>query len=237
MKTRPFVALVLLLSCLCLARPTSAQTMGAYGSASGHCHVYPHVYGGYGYHASTAAEGYLRGLGAAAVGAGQYNRLTSIAALNYQQAYSRSLENQLKKAETYFALRQLNAQKRNQERPRPTAEQLRAYSKVGVPARPDSSQLDPTFGRINWPASLKADRFADYRNKLNRLFAERAAGTGGQDTDNYYQVLDVTRQFREELKGHLTDMRPMEFMAAKKFIDGLAYEARFASLPTGVASK
>src|SRR5690606_15137586 len=58
-------------------------------------------------HSSTAAEGAMRGAAAYVRAAGAANLDHSLAAMNYQEAVRRSLENTLKYAETYYARRDL----------------------------------------------------------------------------------------------------------------------------------
>ena len=55
---------------------------------------------------------------------------------------------------------------------------------------------------------------------------ERTAEDSGLGSENYRQVRQVTEEIHEELREQLLDIPSDEYMVAKKFIDGLKYEAR-----------
>src|SRR5690606_29529356 len=111
--------------------------------------------------------------------AGEYNLNTSEAAINVEQARSMNLDNHLKYAQTYFEMRQLNRQARAAERPqRLTTEQLFRIAQDQAPNRLTSSDLDPLTGDITWPIVLQDAPFAEYRQTLSALFADRAREGG-----------------------------------------------------------
>jgi hypothetical protein len=97
-------------------------------------------------------------------------------------------------------------------------------------------QLEPLTGRIHWPDALQGDEFALNRRQLDRLFAGRTvhnAGVGGSLDSG---VAAITSEMREKLKAQINTLTASEYLAGKKFIDSLGYEARFAPGVEGLAA-
>lgn len=194
-------------------------------------------YGDYGYHSSTAAEGWGRGAAAVIDAAGQYNLNTSQAAINYQQAYRMSLENSVTKAETYFTKRRINeSYKESKKSPPPSQQTLADRARQGVPSRLSPEQFEATFGTLFWPAAFDDARFSVERTQLDRLMAERDA-QGGVGSQHYREVVETTDALKAELQTMIDDLSPTEYVQAKKFLNSVAYEARFSPGSEGLAAK
>jgi len=190
--------------------------------------VYPAPYG---YHvASTPASAYARGVAAMTRAAGEYNLLSSQGRIARAQARRYELENQLQATETYFQMRLLNRQYRALLRgPRPTLDDLNRYAAAGRPARLSPSELDSVTGEISWPILLRDDRYAYYRAWLEALFAERAA-SAELSTSAYLSIHRTTRAFLKELERRVARVPQMDYIAAKRFIQRLAYEPRESTI-------
>jgi len=205
--------------------------------------AYP--YRGYGYstpvvyhHSSTWTEGYLRGRADLARGAGHYNYMTSLAAINREQARSAYMDNRVKAVDTYFQLRQINRQARATERgPRPSQEDLIRFAKVQAPKRLGTHQHEPALGKVYWPAVFDAEEFATERTEVDQLMAVRTLGNSGLGTENHEQVKRAADRMLAKLKTQIREMSPTEYVAAKKFLTSLRYEAQFAPEVAGIASK
>jgi hypothetical protein len=179
-----------------------------------------------GYHASTAGEGYARGMADAIRSAGQYNLLSSQAAINMTQAQRQAVENQQKWTETYFRMREINEQYREKERgPRPTREDWIRYAQMGKPDRLSPGELDTVSGTIHWPTLLRTDSFARYRGELEQLFAERAQ-TGSISSEGVVKASQVTRAMLADLKGRIREVPTAEYLQSRKFLESLAYESQ-----------
>ncbi len=155
-----------------------------------------------------------------------------------QQVRSAALDNNLKTAKTFYEKRSLydgyqglNTQKR------PTQEDAIRYGKATLPGRLASYELEPARGGIYWPEVLLEEEFADCRIRLNGLFAQRSTAPGGSRSDVSRQVQTATAQMRQQLCSKIRGMTPTEYMAARKFLEKLAHEARFPARIEGVASK
>ena len=167
-----------------------------------------------------------------------------------QQVRGLTLDNNLKTAKTFYEKRKLNDgyQGLNTQK-RPTQEDAIRYGKAMLPGRPASYELEPARGRIYWPEVLLDEEFADCRIRLNGLFAQRkaapsfpsvgheAAPPNGRGSNVSRQVQTAAVQMRQQLRSKIRGMTPTEYMAARKFLEKLAHEARFPARIEGVASK
>jgi hypothetical protein len=200
-------------------------------------------YGGYGFGAGTTPAGsFLAGSAMLTQAAGQYNYYTSMAAQNYQQAYSQWIDNQKLRTETYFAMRRMNASYRAEmeaQHPHPTSDQIAAFNKARDPGRLTKEQFDPVTAVLNWPPTLREPEFADLRGTLENLFAERLGDPthAGLGTQNYRAIVRAVDDMNELLHKKIREIHPDEFIAAHKFLTGLGYEARFAPETHVVSSK
>jgi hypothetical protein len=192
---------------------------------------YGGAYGPYdgGYHASTAAEGYARGLGDVIRSEGAYNLMTSQAAINSTEAVKKDIENREQWTNTYFQMRRENRVARTEERgPRPTAEDIVRYAQMGKPKPLAPNQLDAVSGKIDWPRSLRTDEYADSRDQLDELFAKRAH-YGDMSMEDFMKVKNLTDKMLDQLKQKVREMPSMEYVAAKSFLVSLAYQVQAAA--------
>jgi len=178
------------------------------------------------HHAGTAAEGYMRGVAAVTRARGEYNLLTSQAAINAEHARSLGLDNYKKNAETFFDVRKINNESRAAERgPRPTREDMVRLASTAAPDRPAADQLNRTTGQIAWPDALQGDQFAAYRAEIERVFAERAAN-GSIAAEQRQNLEQATGIMLALLKNEIRLLPPMQYSNARRFIESLAYEAQ-----------
>ena len=183
--------------------------------------------GGWGsYHASTAAEGRLRGMGDVMRSAGQANLDSSAAAINYSVARRNQIENRDAYTNTYFEMRRANKAYRAAEKgAKPTMEQLVRFAQAGKPNRLSPSELDTITGDVSWPVLLRSDQFADERTQVESAFARRAANSV-VGTDDYSKVREATNTMLADLKKNIRQVPPAEYTVAKRFLESLAYEAQ-----------
>ena len=228
---------------LAYSSPAQAQFGGPVGGAmfpgSGFAGGYPGSggiggWGGWGWGmlgaGSTAWGGALAGSAMLTQASGQALLDSSLAARNYEYAYQHWIENQKLREQTYFDMRRMNASYRAENRKKPaTPEQLISFSKARLPDRLTGDQLDQERGQIKWPQVLMREDFAPMRAALEYLFAERAAHpyNTGLGTENYREIRGVTDDLHDMLRNLLPEFSPDEFIAGNKFVNSLAYEARF----------
>jgi hypothetical protein len=233
MSTRWLIVLVSVGASFINTGSAEAQRWGRGGFGYG--------YGGYGMGAGSTPIGsalagggiYMAGAGRFMQGAGQFNQLSSMAAINYEQAYSMSLDNHLKYEQTYFQMRRENASARAEMaamRPHYTPEQYAADNRARIPGRLSPAMWDPGRGVFVWPQNLASDEFTDDRAQVEALFAARDAdpSAAGLGTDNYRQIRFAVTMMSDHLHSLIDQMSPDEYIPASKFLKALEHEARFA---------
>jgi len=179
--------------------------------------------------ASTPAEAAAYGVGEVIRAQGQYNVETSAAAINMTQAQRNEIENRQAWTKAYFEMRKMNREYRAAEAaPRPTMEDLARYAEAGRPKALGPQELS-TAGKISWPPALLDARYADQRGEVEQLFTERAT-KGAMPGENYRKLYELTGSMLDSLKGEIRSMPPSMYMAAKNFLQSLAYEG---SQPAG----
>jgi hypothetical protein len=176
--------------------------------------------------ASTAAEGFARGHAAAVAAHGHYNLMTAQARVVHAEAASREIENREQWIDSYFAMRAKNRQERAAERgPHPTVEQLQRIAATGRPAPLSPSEVDTATGAIAWPILLQEDDYRTFRSDVEGVFAQRAA-TGALSPDAVGKAKQATEAMLAELKSRVWDVSQQDYIAARRFIESLAYEVR-----------
>ncbi len=156
-----------------------------------------------------------------------FNQRKETAARQYQ----RKLQMKAQRAEHYFEVRRMNESYRaERRRPGLTPEQLIDLNESRRPRRLTAEQWQPSLGLIRWPAPLRGAEHAAARARLEQLFAERTPEDGGIGGAGYGEVRRLTRRMRHELVGRVRELSVEEFTVARKFIESLAYEARFTDV-------
>lgn len=185
-------------------------------------------YGGWGMSwASTAQQGADMGLAAVVRSQGYANLQNSEAAKNWEDAKSMEMQNRLRWTETYFEMRKVNHEKRAEEAGPPiTQEQAIALAKMAAPVRLQSTQLDPVTGHIEYPLILTQDIYKEYRDRLDTLFANRAASGGSIRFEDFQAIQSTVSQFIATLQKHVGDYAAGDYGRARNFLDSLANEAR-----------
>jgi hypothetical protein len=206
MKCLPIVLVVAIL--LSTAEVGQAQYRRRYGGGGG----------------GTAASNYMNGMSSVIQSEGAYNLMTAQANIANQQAESQYLQNRLAATQTYFEMRQMNKQYREQERAKPmSSEALSHYYEQMKPKRMVPTQLDPVTGQITWPLPLQDEAYASYREQLDSLYKVRA-----QHKDfNYNDVRLAAEGMQTEFRKHLDEFAPQDFENSNKFLEALAVEAHY----------
>lgn len=182
-------------------------------------------YPGYGY---GGGYGYGTGYGDVIRSAGAYNLATSEALINEQEATSQYIDNSVKWVQAYHQIKRIGKEARNQEyaEQRATRDKWLAAKPSGAPPRLLSSQLDPSTGKIYWPAALETEPFANQRKQLEELYVLRAhTGVTAELAEN---IRDTARAMQENLKADIRTLPPNMYLDARKFLDSLGWEGQFA---------
>jgi hypothetical protein len=218
LKLTGYALLIVLGTTWCLAQSTT-DVFGGFGWG------YPY----HGNYASTAAEGYGRGLGDLIRSQGAYNLMNSQAAINATEAVRNDMQNREQWVNTYFQMRRDQRAAVAEERgPRLTAEDLARYAQLGKPKPLGPNQLDAVTGKIYWPRSLRTDQFASSRGILDELMVKRAH-YGDISMEDLMKIREETNKMINQLNQKIRDIPPMEYTTAKQFLVSLNYHAQLAS--------
>jgi hypothetical protein len=178
--------------------------------------------------ASTAGESYAKGYADVVRARGDTAVQASIAAGNFEDAYSKDLDNRVKSTQTYFETRKLNSEYREAEKERyrqHCAEAMARRAQVGKPERMSASVLDPVSGKVFWPALLGADMHAANRKVLDDLFVKRAY-EGKLSSTEMAQLRSACLAMLNDLKKQRRTASPTDYDATDKFIHNLAREGQ-----------
>jgi len=154
-----------------------------------------------------------------------------------EERRSMELDNDAKATETFYQKREIRERFLAQRaRKRPSRETVVSRCNATKPNRPSASQLDPVRGTIYWPELLQGEAFEEYRTRLEELYAGRTPANSGLASEFCRQVQELASQMAGSLRSMIRQVSPTEYMAAKRFLEGLAYEARFLPEVEGIAS-
>ena len=178
--------------------------------------------GGY-YSAGTIEGSSSYGMGAFARGVGEYNLYTAMAVRELEHARTLAIQNHQLAVDNWLARR---AAHRERVRAEMLSPQLIArVVEVSKPDRLAATQYWPESGKLIWPAALMGEELAKERAAIEKAFAARTTRDMGPGSAFYAGVRQGTEQMLAGLREKLPEMSSMEFIAAKKFLMGLRYEA------------
>lgn len=184
------------------------------------------AYGGYpGYYGAggSAAGSALNGMSSVISAKGNYNLSTSAAAINMTEAKKNSIQNQQLGAQTYFEMRAANRAAAAAGRgPTPTMEQMARWARDAAPKPITPSEVDPSTGRIYWPAWLRESSFAPQRAELDQLLAKKVTYGGLSISDQMQAERTIDTMFRQ-LNSQIKDIRPQDYVASRTFLSSLIY--------------
>jgi hypothetical protein len=185
--------------------------------------VYNGGYGGWGGGGQTPEGAALQGLSQVISAHGQANLANSAAAINWTQAESNSLQNQVQGVQTFWAMRDIGREEREKERgPRPTPEELARRARAGAPRQLNTNQIDPVTGQIHWPSALQQPDFNDQRAPVDDL-AAKWVKYGSLDYNDQTMMRQNVDGMFDTLKGQITAIPPQDYTQCRSFLQSLLY--------------
>ncbi len=153
-------------------------------------------------------------------------RAQSQAAVNYQIAQSKYIDNKQKWTQNYYKMREERQATlaREHEAQKHSPESLSSAAKDAVPLTLGADALDPVSGRITWPDVLRAPEFATPRNRLDELFELRATTSVG--VGNYDQIRVAAMEMTAKLRDQIETLPAKQYVAGRKFLDSLVQTAQ-----------
>ena len=179
---------------------TFGQSVESSYSQPGHRYFHGHggVYGyGGGYHASTAAESYARGLADVIRAQGENNLSNALAQREWEAARKQQFENKVLKVQTFYERRAIYEYEHAAETALRREKTEARLARVRL-SDLSAEELNPTTGEITWPALLGDEAFADYSTWFDSLLAERAK-YGQVSAGDLGEAETLIKQWRAEL--------------------------------------
>lgn len=215
------------------AQPRSVVTPRWYRARAGYVavpHVSYHPVWGwrfpYGF-SSTPVEAARRGLADVIRARGEAYERTTRGLANYEEARSTYIENRRKWQQAYRQRQQeAEAERRRKFREKREAwEKYRETKGSSYPPRLSPDELDPTTGKIYWPDALQTENYAELRRELQELLLLRAQA--GSSRAYASEIHEKARAMLRKLKDHVREMPAPEYIAARNFLESLAWEGRY----------
>jgi hypothetical protein len=177
-------------------------------------------------HASTAAEGFLRGWADVYRAQGEYNYNTAAASLIFEQARRAHLDNKLHYAEVFWAKKQLYASNQAELKRLQLQNSIEAQPAAQVAAVPVVVQLvDPSQPGFAWPQAFNRPELIRSREQLAVLFSQRTQLDSGRGSENHWLIRNATLAARATLAHMVKELPPPEYIEAKQFLDRVMFTA------------
>ena len=186
-------------------------------------------------HASTAAEGFLRGKAGVIQALGNFQLSKSQADILRQQARWLDRENDLRQTEALVAQKKLWSDARTQSQKSRTSRLadgrvVLAERKTTVYRQAyqlSANELDATTGTISWPTGLDRANFDACRAELGDLFQQHFS-YGEPQAATAERIAHAIDHVSRSLRADRGELPRDEYLAAQKFLMGLKYAAATA---------
>lgn len=105
---------------------------------------------------------------------------------------------------------------------------LKHLANLGAPKRLSPSEFDAATGSVCWQLFFQEHhQFAADRARIDTLFTQRTPYNSGASSRNCVEVRKAIERMKVTLRAMQRRLDPATYVAAKKFLTSLAYEARF----------
>ena len=211
---------------------SSYGVVQAQGFASGPAIAAPVANWSYLNHSSTAAEGALRGQAAVISAAGQNTYMSSLASINFEEAYKRAIENSVAVTKAYYERREIREEFMKKYGPRPfVGEARRKAIEYYQPKRLSAQEFKSQKGQIAWPHILRQEQFTAIVTEIDALFASRDANNSGDGSLTQRQIAQLCHSLDGTLKENIGRVTADQYITSKEFIRSVDLEAK-TSLPS-----
>jgi hypothetical protein len=210
------------LGSLLLGLVTSGSAMG-----QGPAIAYPINNWSYLRHSSTANEGAFRGQAALIGAAGQAVYMDSLAAINYEEAYSRAIENSVAVTKAYYERRELHDEYMRKYGPKPLIGEARKKAiEYYQPKKLSASEFNAQTGTLTWPHILRQEQFAPIKNQIDEVFSQRTFENSGDGSVTHRQIYSLCNALSGMLRENISRVTTDQYIDAKEFIRSVELEGR-----------
>lgn len=156
---------------------------------------------------------------------GDYNKRTSEAVVNYEQARAQYIDNQQKAIAARQTSRRLAQAEDTKDQQAAQASRARAEQFISThkPQPLSYRQLDPANGRILWPTALSSPDFEPFRKPLDSLFEARLKS--GPTPNLVAEIGRRVGELRDALRARILEIPLSEYSEARRFLDSLSVSA------------
>jgi hypothetical protein len=230
--SRFFAGLIVSFAAVLAAGTAVGQSSSGHEGGMMNSHPFSFGYGSYGYHASTAAEGFLRGRAAVIDSVGNFEVNDAQAGILLEQGRALNRENNLKQTESLHLQRKMWDDARVQARKARESrlaegQQLLAERRSTVyrdAYQLAAEELNFKTGEITWPDALRDGRFEANRARLEEMFRQHV-GYGMPRANVAREIARSVDQWSRVLRSEVSSMSREDYLAAQKFLLGLKYGA------------
>jgi hypothetical protein len=172
---------------------------------------------------ATVEGSMMQGMSSIISSQGQYNLMTSAAAINMTQAEKQDIQNRMQATSAYYEMQDTHRQVMQSRRsPRLSQEQLVRLAAQAVPKPIDAHEVDPVSGRVEWPRLLQDDKFKAERGVVEQLLAKQAQ-YGRLGLADHRQLDETLQSMSSKLHEQIQSVSANDYMAAKNFLKSLLY--------------
>jgi hypothetical protein len=166
----------------------------------------------------------------------QLEHAISEALLNRQQAEAEAIRNQKEAAKAREEARQryLSRQAERRAANQRKAAESRKPPKPTLP-RLSAEQFDRQTGKISWPKALQGKTCESARRELDQLAAIRPDFDDSAEREKT-DIAERIAEIKSHLRKQINEMPPSEYVAARRFLDGLANELRLMRTSNGLVA-
>lgn len=183
-------------------------------------------------HSSTADEGALRGQASVISAAGQTIYMSSLASINFEEAYKRAIENSVALTKAYYERREIREEFMKKYGPRPfVGEARRKAIEYYQPKRLSAQEFNAQKGQVAWPHILRQEQFTAIVKEIDAMFAKRDASNSGDGSLTQRQVAQLCHSLDAILKENIGRVTADQYISSKEFIRSVDLEAK-TSLPS-----
>lgn len=176
---------------------------------------------------STVDEGFMRGQASIIGAVGELSYMNSLAAINYQEAQRRAIDNSVAYTKAYFERRELREEFVRRYGSKPfVGEARRRMVEYYQPKKLSASQFNHDTGVITWPHILRQPQYAPLKKEIDSIFATRNWENSGSGSPTQLQVAQLVKSLAALLRENLQTMSAEQYVESQEFLRSVDAEAK-----------
>jgi hypothetical protein len=176
---------------------------------------------------STFGEGMQRGYASVLRGAGELAYMDSLAAINYQEAFRKALENRVAYTKAAMEIKAMRAEYRERYAPRPFVGEARKKAiEYYLPKKLTATQFNADTSEIVWPHILRQAEYAPLCIEIGQVFKTRTFENSGDGSPTQLRIDKLTKSLAALLRENINSMSAEQYIYASEFIRSLNLEGK-----------